>query len=250
MKLNIKDTLLSYIISWIIFLNGIWLTFAQSETSSSSTSTASKWAPLWWILLMWWICSSQKRKAIGSRLLFYYISTFSSVIGLLLIRILIISNIYNVENILIISAWTILTIIETIFACILLSKKFRNKKNYNILRLIFISQLILSILSILINSINLIENILPVIMSSFWILYFTYSKRVKLVFVENKRDPDILYAQKEEKKLEYNKKQYSKCYKCWYKNEKDTYSCEKCWEIFRQSKEKYDEYTKRQKREE
>ena len=37
----------------------------------------------------------------------------------------------------------------------------------------------------------------------------------------------------------------TKCYKCEYLNEKDAYQCEKCWEIFRQSKEKYDQYIKR-----
>lgn len=39
-----------------------------------------------------------------------------------------------------------------------------------------------------------------------------------------------------------------KCHKCWYKNEKDVYKCEKCWDIFRESKEKYNKYTKEVKK--
>lgn len=41
----------------------------------------------------------------------------------------------------------------------------------------------------------------------------------------------------------------TKCYKCGYKNELNTYCCEKCGEIFWQSKKKYNEYIKKQKKE-
>ena len=41
----------------------------------------------------------------------------------------------------------------------------------------------------------------------------------------------------------------TKCYKCGQKNERDSYKCEKCWEIFRQSKEKYDQYIKKEREE-
>jgi ABC-type bacteriocin/lantibiotic exporter with double-glycine peptidase domain len=35
-----------------------------------------------------------------------------------------------------------------------------------------------------------------------------------------------------------------KCYKCWFKNDKDIYKCKKCWEIFRESEEKYKTFLK------
>ncbi len=35
-----------------------------------------------------------------------------------------------------------------------------------------------------------------------------------------------------------------KCYKCWFKNDKDVYKCLKCWEIFWISENKYKAFLK------
>jgi uncharacterized membrane protein YhaH (DUF805 family) len=135
---------------------------------------------------MWWICNSRKRKAIGGWLLFYYIQLFGGVIFSVLFLLALLTIGTWRENI-ISFVYNVVLIIEVIWASMLLSKKFRNLEYYNFLRITLLAQFMLGLVAFLGYGSG---NILMIIGSVFWFLYFTWSKRVELVFIENKWNPD------------------------------------------------------------
>jgi len=183
-KKNYISSLLSIL---LFFFSGIWSIFAQSNTSTTSTTT-----PPIWLLILYRICNSQKHKAIGGWLLFYYITLFGSVTFSLIELFSSLGN-YDFGSLLYIFAM----ITQLVFACILLSKKFRNHKFYNYLKITLIITLVVKVIIILIDISSYPDFIrLDTIQTLWWwalLLYFLYSKRVKMVFIDNKRKPEELF---------------------------------------------------------
>lgn len=189
---------------------------ALAESGTTSTSASSQTAKaLIGIIITWWICNSRKRKPIGGWLLYYYMQLFIGTAFSILMTLISIGTLAENLNV---ANWgnetmqyflfvvsfvpsNILLIAELVFGSMLLSKKFRNRKFYNFLRIIIAASFVFGLIGFIIDSSywpeNIALDILPMIGSAFWFLYFTFSKRVKMVIVENKWNPDIMHPPKE-----------------------------------------------------
>jgi len=281
-----QNTLFTLAISLLILLNEAPLALAESGSSSPSTSSQTTSAPIG-LLITYWICNGQKRKAIGGWLLFYYMQLFGSAAVWILVTI---SSMDTLAENLNLTNWSgetmryflyilsiipadILLIVELVFGSMLLSRKFRNRKVYNVLRIIFAAQFGFGIISYLIDSSywveNVISDVLPIVISAFWFLYFTLSKRIKMVFIENTWNPDIVYSQIQgNDSVRYNmsiaEKHYgkakkiiksiqknitakhdtsdNKCHTCKKQISSLDYKCPHCGEVFWKSKEAYSKY--------
>jgi hypothetical protein len=170
-----------------MFFNGIQSVFAQTDTSSTSTSSQTAYVPMG-LFVLWRICNSQKHKAIGGWLLFYYITLFlGSLFTLSSIATFAVTlNIANRNGAImqyvlyIISAIPviILLIMELIFASMLLSnwiakdaKKSRNLKIYKALKITLATSLAFGFIALIIDSLffpgNIILDIFPIIGAAF-----------------------------------------------------------------------------------
>ena len=209
-----KRLIFAMAIGLITILSETQLALAESGTTSTSTSSQATKAPIG-ILIAWWICNSRKRKAIGGWLLYYYMQLFvgtAFAILMILISLGTLGENLNIANwgnetmqyflyIISVIPSDILLVVELVFGSMLLSKKFRNRKFYNLLRITIAASFGFGLIGFIIDSNYWPENIaldvLPMIGSAPWFLYFTYSKRVKFVFIENKWNPDVMYPPKE-----------------------------------------------------
>lgn len=216
MKSKNQSALFAMAISLLTIFNETQLALAESGTTSTSTSSqTTTTGPTIGLLIAWWICSSRKRNAIGGWLLYYYMQLF---VGTAFAILMILVSLGTLAENLNIANWDnetmqyflyvisvvpsgILLIVELVFGSMLLSKKFRNRKFYNFLRITMAASFTFRLIGLLIDSNywpeNIAFDILPIIGSMLWFLYFTYSKRVKFVFIENKWDPNVMYPPKE-----------------------------------------------------
>lgn len=187
MSLKIKNFLSSTLGLLSFLFIGLGSVFAQSSTSTATSKTST--SGVLWLAIVWWIISWTKRKAIGGWLVLYYIQLYIWLFSSLLLLF------GSFDGISILPI--IILIFETIFASLLLSKHFRNRKIYNYFMITLVIDLIIWLIYLLINlsysSTQSALDIYNVVVSSLWLLYFIYSKRVKMVFVDNKWDPNILF---------------------------------------------------------
>lgn len=192
--------------AFIVFalITGRVYVLAQSHTSSNpSTTTGSVAAG---VLITYWICNSRKHHAIGGWLLYFYIQLYGGALFSLLIFFTIFQN-FNPEIwddkalytlYLISTVPSYISILGQVsVASMLLSKRFRNVQTVNWLRIFFVVSFVFSLIGLLIDSThwpkNASLNFLPLIVSAFWFLYFTFSKRVDLVFKQANWDPKAMY---------------------------------------------------------
>lgn len=175
---------------FLTFFNGTQVALAESGALNKSSASE---APVYLILvfIVWWICNSRRRRAIGGWLLFFYIQLFFKAIASFL-------PIFMLTKL---SILTILPIVicipEVVLGSMLLSKKFRNRKVYNLFRIALAASFGLWLIGLIMEPGSFAFIMVPVVIYAFWFLYFTLSKRVKLVFIENKWDPDTMYPPKE-----------------------------------------------------
>jgi len=154
-------------------------------------------------LILFIICYSRRKKEIGGWLLYYFIQLYLAT-GILIIYALFSLSDYRP------STWDstiryalfLLTTIpgylflfaQTIVSFWLLSSEDRNWRNVNILRLIFLLDLIFSIVAIPINitlwPARVGFNVIALIWLAIWLSYFSFSKRVHSVY-KNKDWSDL-----------------------------------------------------------
>jgi hypothetical protein len=243
----------------LVFTSETQLALAESGATDTSVSSQTIKAPFG-LLIAWWICNSNKRKAIGGWLMYYYIQLFIGIFLVALITLISTEtlvfnlNINNWDNemvqyflyILSIIPVDLLLVTELVFGSMLLTEKFRNRKIYNFLRITLVSQFIFGMISLLIN-INyypesVIFDILQMMGSVFWFLYFTFSKRVNFVFVENKWDPNVMYPANDE-----NTTRYTICSSCGLKCKNIAYVCSNCGKKFWRSRKHYEKFLTQKK---
>lgn len=211
MKLRAQNILLTFLTALLCFFSTTVTIFAQSGTDSTTSSSTSP-APLG-LIIVGLICNAKKRNPIGGWLLFYYIQLFIGVILWLLFTLILMDTLAQNLNI---NYWDqiiqyilyllttipsdILLFIELIFASMLLNKKFRNRKIYNWLRITIAATFGFSLLALAVDSYywpeNSIFDILAIVTSGAWLLYFTFSARARMVFIENNWDPDSIHPPK------------------------------------------------------
>jgi hypothetical protein len=250
-KLKNQNALFTLAVSLVTFFNETQLVLAESGTSSTS-ATSRTTTPGAGLVIAYWICKSQKRKAIGGWLLFYYMQLFGGVIIYLILFVAFSPTLrenLNIGNwngnttqyflyVLSIVPTIILFVIELALGIMLLSKKFRHRKFYNFLRTTIAASLGFGVLALIIDSNYWPENIaldyLPIIIYAFWFLYFTFSRRVKMVIIENKWDANIMYPhEKQERKkpkLVRDTAKPDQCLHCGNEQDHKYKYCQKCSE--------------------
>mgnify|MGYP005854213751 CR=1 FL=1 len=211
-----QNALYTMAVTLVTIFSEAQVALAESGTTSTSASSQTAKALIGIIItITWWICNSRKRKPIGGWLLYYYMQLFIGTAFSILMTLISIGTLAENLNV---ANWgnetmqyflfvvsfvpsNILLIAELVFGSMLLSKKFRNRKFYNFLRIIIAASFVFGLIGFIIDSSywpeNIAFDILEMIGSAFWFLYFTFSKRVKMVIVENKWNPDIMYPPKE-----------------------------------------------------
>lgn len=143
------------------------------------------------IVIVFLICYRARRRPVGGWLLFYYINVY---VGALAISYIALADIASIINY---YPHYLADIAEIIVASFLINKRFRSISTVNLLKGIFVFSFIFSIIALGIDLVrwgkfdpfDIIEMFCPVI----WFLYFTFSKRVNLVFKRNEWDSGYFY---------------------------------------------------------
>lgn len=207
----------------------VFLFVAAAYAQSQTPSTRNIGGPLFGAAITALICYRARRRAIGGWLLYYYIQLYG---GALIIGIMTLASLskYPPQNwpdkslytlFLLSTIPTDLAIIgEIIVASCLLSKRFRNSSTINILRGVFVFAFTFSIVGLCIDFGHWKESIpfdiLGMLLPAIWFFYFTFSKRVNLVFKKNEWDyqqfssQDQITAEMEHVKSSYNPEQIKK----------------------------------------
>ena len=201
---EIRHLIYLSVILFFTFFSKTQVALAKSNISTQANTPT----PVVALVIAWVICRSRENKPIGGWLLFYYIQLFSGafflistifILGGVLLENLNLANwgghtgqylLYIISVI----PYYIVLIVEVVIGSMLLIKKFRNKKTYNLLRVIIAAHLVLGLITLLIDynywPEAIVSDILPIVLSTFWLLYFSLSERVHLVFIENKWEKD------------------------------------------------------------
>jgi len=190
----------------LLFLGSL---LALAQSADSTTQKTAPGAGIVGILIAYWICNSRKRRPIGGWLLYYYMQLFGGALISFSWLFGMLENfnselwdnpaLYTLYLISTIPAY-IVTLGEVTVGSMLLSHRFRNPQTVNWLRIVFVVSFVFGLIALLIDSAHWPESIafdlLPVVGSILWFLYFTRSKRVQLVFKERNWDPNIIYPTK------------------------------------------------------
>ena len=177
----------------------VFVTAAYAQSQSPSARITG--GPLCGAAIAAFICYRARRRAIGGLLLYYYINVYG---GALIICIMTFASFTNyfpqnwadnsLYTLFVISTipTDLANIAEIIVASFLLNKRFRRTSTVNFLRGIFIFSFIFSIIGLGIDAGHWKESIpfdiLGMIWPVIWFFYFTFSKRVNLVFKSNEWD--------------------------------------------------------------
>lgn len=167
-----------------LFLSSTAVAFAQTSTSGSTTQSQNGiGSGAAGVVIAYLICNGRKRKAIGGWLLYYYMQLYAGFIFVILLLGL--GAGFSFDD--------ILLLVELVLASMLLVERFKSQRIFNILRMTFVAQFVFGIINVLILQENMVLGIFPIAISLFSFLYFTFSKRVHIVLVENAWDSKSLY---------------------------------------------------------
>ena len=179
-------------ISFVLLL----YSYAYSQAHSYNRNTG--YGAIWGLIICAWICGKRRKNPIGGWLLYYYIQLYGGTVLLLFLSVASFENyipanwddkslylFYLISTI----PQEIANIAELIFASLLLKQRFRNSSKVNWLRAVFVFSIVFSIIGLAIDYTywkeSVPSDILGLAWPSIWLLYFTYSKRVKCVLIDN-----------------------------------------------------------------
>jgi len=151
------------------------------------------------LLIIALICILRRKDAIGGWLLFYFISMVLSMLIWLAVTIpalpLLDPSAWNDKGRYALFLFTaisndVLIMAQFIVSMMIISKRFRDWRYVNYLRIILLSQIILSLIilpvDLSISPESVLLDVISTIAPAIWLSYFTFSKRVRSVY----RDKD------------------------------------------------------------
>jgi len=188
------------LLGWLALHSLLWA--SQSERPSTAPSAGGALA-----LILFVICYSRRKKAIGGWLLFYFIQLFWGVFLSLILTLTSIRNYnpseYGSTSLYLLFLMTtipsfLLRLAQVGLSFKLIPDQHRNWKFVNMLRVILGLELLFALIGIPIDLVHWPENvaldIFALIWPLIWLPYFSFSKRVRSVYLS--KDWDALHAPK------------------------------------------------------